>query len=141
MPLQIFNVYAMTYIYDSISAMADIQIPEDPATLGNRRINLPFLVSSIRKQTGFTQVALAEEASLSRLTVVAAERGDDVRLSSMVAMFRAMGCELVPIPKHLVAETKRFVNNGGRIVAVEPGIEAPLSIMQIPTASNKKGYR
>jgi len=131
----------MAYISAIMYPMTDIHIPEDPATQGNSRINLPFLVSSIRKQSGFTQEGLAQHAGLSRITVVSAERGDDLRLSSVVALFRAMGCELMPIPRHLVAETKRFVNNGGRSVAIEPGIEAPLSIMQHPTGPSRKGSR
>ena len=119
--------------------MVDMKIPENQAAHGDSRISLPHLVSAIRKQSGLTQAALAEKASVGRLTVVAAEGGEDVRLSSIMAMFRALDCELMPVPRRLVAETRRFINNGGRSVSIEPGVEAPLSVMQTAPEAREKG--
>jgi transcriptional regulator with XRE-family HTH domain len=113
-------------------AMTDIQLPTNDLVPNGSQVSLPFLLQAIRKQRGLTQERLAKQAGLTRLTVASAEGDADARISSVVALFRALDCELLPVPKHLVAETRRFINNGGRLLAIEPGVEAPLSVMQRP---------
>lgn len=93
-------------------------------------LTLPSQLKAIREDAGVTQSALAERAGVGRLTAMAAEGKSDPRLSSLAALFDALGYALLPIPKPLVRDVAAFVNNGGRHIALPAGIQAPLSVGQ-----------
>lgn len=118
-------------LIDKISPMSIVTdfIPAGTSASATQ-VDVLRVLQHVRKLKDLTQEQLAELAGMNRLTVIKAEGGNDTRLSTIIALCRALELELVPVPRHLVQETVRFVNNGGRQVSMEPGIEAPLSIMQ-----------
>lgn len=73
---------------------------------------------------------LAEATGLNRLTVSAAEGKTDARISSVAALFDALGYTLLAIPKPLAREVANFINNGGVTVSLPAGQTAPLGIAQ-----------
>jgi putative transcriptional regulator len=46
---------------------------------------------TLRKRRGWTQAGLAEQAGLSRMTVVRLERGDSVHVMTLIQVLRALG--------------------------------------------------
>lgn len=93
----------------------------------NMSQTLPQQLKGIREDAGASIVSLAEKTKLSRLTVSAAEGKSDPRLSTLAALFDALGYALIPVPKPLLSETVNFINNGGVTVSLPPGVSAPLS--------------
>ncbi len=93
-------------------------------------LSLPAQLKALREAAGVTQTALAERAGLSRLTAFAAEGKKDARLSTISALFDALGWVLVPVPKRMAREVVAFVNNGGRHLSLPAGVGAPLSTSQ-----------
>lgn len=93
-------------------------------------LTLPQQLHAIRESAGKGIGELAQATGLSRITVSAAEGKTDARLSSVVALFDALGYALLPVPKHLAKEVASFVNNGGAVVSLPAGTEAPMSVGQ-----------
>ncbi len=94
------------------------------------QLPLPTQLKALREAAGVTQTALAERAGVSRLTAFAAEGKKDARLSTIAALFDALGWTLVPVPKRMAREVAAFVNNGGRHLSLPSGVGAPLSTSQ-----------
>lgn len=83
-----------------------------------------------RKSRGWTQSQLAQRAMLSRTAVQRAESGiSDPQWSTLYEMARALGLELMAVPKPLRQELEHFVQAGGRCLGHPPGVSAPLSIV------------
>lgn len=93
-------------------------------------VPLPEQLRLIREARGKTLLDLAATTGLSRLTASAAEGKNDPRLSTIVALFDALGYTLLPAPKHLASEVASFINNGARQLALPAGASAPLSVGQ-----------
>lgn len=91
---------------------------------------LPQQLRAIRVASGCSIIDLAEKTGMSRLTASAAEGKTDARLSTVVALFDALGYTLLPVPKSMAAEVAAFVNNGGRSLSLPAGTSAPLSVGQ-----------
>ncbi len=93
-----------------------------------------FLIEELeaaRKAADMNQQQLATRAGLSRMTVQRTEAGQiDPRLSSVVAMAKTLGMDLMLVPTALRPELESFVRSGGRFLGQPAGSGAPLSIAQ-----------
>jgi DNA-binding XRE family transcriptional regulator len=97
-------------------------------------ILMSFLIQELeaaRKAAALNQAELASSAGLSRMTVQRTEAGQiDPRLSSVLAMAKTLGLDLMLVPTALRPELESFVRSGGRFLGQPPGSGAPLSIAQ-----------
>ena len=83
-----------------------------------------------RRFAGLKQEELASRAGLSRMTVQRIESGSiDPRLSTVLVVARVLGLELMLVPSALRPLLEDFVRSGGRTLGHEPGVSAPLSIV------------
>lgn len=83
------------------------------------------------KHAGRTKtVDLALKTGLNRMTIASAEGSADPRLSTVVTMLDAMGYGLLPVPQPLMRETANFINNGGKVLSLPAGVNAPLGLAQ-----------
>lgn len=87
-------------------------------------------LAKARQAAGLSQQELADKAGLSRLTVQRTESASiDPRLSSLHAMARSLGMDLMFVPTDLRPELESFVRSGGRFLGQAAGIDAPRSIV------------
>ena len=92
-----------------------------------------------RKAAHLSQHQLAQSAGLSRMTVQRTEAGQiDPRLSSVAAMAKTLGMDLMLVPTLLRPELESFVRSGGRFLGQPAGSGAPLSIVQTFTTPPAK---
>ncbi|MEB0138815.1 MULTISPECIES: helix-turn-helix transcriptional regulator [unclassified Undibacterium] len=85
---------------------------------------------NVREVKHLSQTAFAEKAGLNRMTVARTELGKiDPRLSTILVMARALGLDLMLVPKELKQALEEFIQSGGKYVGQAPGVEAPLSIV------------
>lgn len=84
-----------------------------------------------RKAAHLTQAELADRSGMNRMTVGRIESGLDPRLSTLQELARAMGLDLMLVPKALRPEIEGFVRSGGRVVAQPPGVGAPKSVVDL----------
>lgn len=102
-------------------------------------LGLPQQLKALRVAHARGIVELAEATGLSRLTVSAAEGKTDARISSLTALFDALGYTLLPVPKQLAREVANFINNGGVTVSLPAGITAPMGVGQRAFHSGDSG--
>lgn len=88
-------------------------------------------VENARKAASLTQDELAQRAGVSRMTVSRIEAGMDPRLSTLQELARAMGMELMLVPRALRAEVEGFLRSGGRVLAQPAGAGAPKSLVDL----------
>jgi transcriptional regulator with XRE-family HTH domain len=88
-------------------------------------------VENARKAASLTQEELAQRAGVSRMTVSRIEAGMDPRLSTLQELARAMGMELMLVPRALRAEVEGFLRSGGRVLAQPAGAGAPKSLVDL----------
>ncbi len=87
-------------------------------------------LAAARRAANLSQQELADKAGLSRLTVQRTESAMiDPRLSSLHAMARALGMDLMLVPQGLRPELESFVRSGGRFLGQPAGIAAPRSVV------------
>lgn len=87
-------------------------------------------LASARRAADLSQQELADKAGLSRLTVQRTESAMiDARLSSLHAMARALGMDLMLVPTALRPELESFVRSGGRFLGQPAGVAAPRSVV------------
>jgi DNA-binding XRE family transcriptional regulator len=95
---------------------------------------MSFLIKELeaaRKAADLSQDQLATSAGLSRMTVQRTEAGQiDPRLSSVAAMAKTLGMDVMLVPTALRPELESFVRSGGRFLGQPAGSGAPLSIAQ-----------
>lgn len=95
---------------------------------------MSFLIEELeaaRKAADLSQEQLATSAGLSRMTVQRTEAGQiDPRLSSVAAIAKTLGMDLMLVPTALRPELESFVRSGGRFLGQPAGSGAPLSIAQ-----------
>ncbi len=85
---------------------------------------------AIREAQKLTQSALSDLSGLSRMTIVRIEHAQiDPRLSSVLVMARALGLDLVLVPKELKQPLEEFIQAGGKYLGQAQGIDAPRSIV------------
>ena len=95
-----------------------------------------------RRLAGLKQDDLASRAGLSRMTVQRIEAESiDPRLSTVLVVARALGLELMLVPKDLRPLLEDFVRSGGRIVGQAPGGDAPPSIVDSLAGSPRRTDR
>ncbi|EGF31060.1 transcriptional regulator, XRE family [Oxalobacteraceae bacterium IMCC9480] len=101
-------------------------------------------LETARKAAGLTHEALAQRAGVSRMTVQRTEAGKiDPRLSTLSALARSLGMDLMLVPKSLRPDLDDFVRSGGRFLGQPSGICAPASLVdellqaEIPAAKAK----
>jgi DNA-binding XRE family transcriptional regulator len=101
--------------------------------------NLVNELELARKAAHLSQDQLAQSAGLSRMTVQRTEAGQiDPRLSSIAAMAKTLGMDLMLVPTLLRPELESFVRSGGRFLGQPAGSGAPLSIVQTFTTPPEK---
>lgn len=88
-------------------------------------------IENARKAASLTQEELAQRAGVSRMTVSRIEAGMDPRLSTLQELARAMGMELMLVPRALRAEVEGFLRSGGRVLAQPAGAGAPKSLVDL----------
>ncbi len=95
---------------------------------------MSFLIEDLeaaRKAADLSQEQLATSAGLSRMTVQRTEAGQiDPRLSSIVAIAKTLGMDVMLVPTLLRPELESFVRSGGRFLGQPAGAGAPLSITE-----------
>ena len=95
---------------------------------------MSFLIEELeaaRKAADMSQEQLATRSGLSRMTVQRTEAGQiDPRLSSVAAIAKALGMDVMLVPTALRPELESFVRSGGRFLGQAAGSGAPLSIAQ-----------
>ena len=103
---------------------------------------MSFLIKELeaaRKAADMSQAQLATHSGLSRRTVQRTEAGQiDPRLSSIAAIAKTLGMDVMLVPTLLRPELESFVRSGGRFLGQPAGSGAPLSIAQtlaIPSKS------
>lgn len=94
-------------------------------------ISLITELEGVRTQLGMTQADLAQAAGVNRMTVSRIEAGYDPRLSTLYELIRALGMDVVLVPKSLKQEVKGFIQSGGRVLGQAPGIDAPKSVVEL----------
>ena len=92
-----------------------------------------------RKAHDMSQEQLALGAGLSRMTVQRMEAGQiDPRLSSVTAIAKTLGMDVMLVPTALRPELESFVRAGGRLLGQPAGSGAPLTIAQTLVKSSAK---
>lgn len=94
------------------------------------RLSIIDALESARNAQGMTQGDLADRAGTSRMTVVRVEAGHDTKLATVHEMARALGLELMLVPKALAGEVQAFIQSGGRVLGQPSGAGAPDSVVQ-----------
>ncbi|MDO9434847.1 helix-turn-helix domain-containing protein [Hydrogenophaga sp.] len=88
-------------------------------------------LENTRKAASLTQEQLAQRAGVSRMTVSRIEAGMDPRLSTLQELARAMGMELMLVPRALRLEVEGFLRSGGRMLGQPAGAGAPKSLVDL----------
>lgn len=88
---------------------------------------LPAQLRLLRHALKVSATQIAKDSGLTRVTVAAAEGNADPRLSSIMSLFDVLGYTLLPVPKSMATEVAAFIANGGEVVSMPAGIEAPLN--------------
>lgn len=87
-------------------------------------------LTAARRASGVTQAAFAKSAGVARMTVQRIEaQSIDPRLATVEELARALGLELMLVPRILRTELEHFVQSGGKCLGQPPGVGAPLSIV------------
>ena len=94
-------------------------------------------LEAARKATALTQAELAHRSGVNRMTVSRIEAGLDPKLSTLQELARAMGMELMLVPRALRSEVQAFVRSGGRLVGQAVGAGAPPSVVDLLAPDRK----
>jgi len=87
-------------------------------------------LATARRAAGITQQELATKSGVSRMTVQRIEAGAiDPRVDTLLALARVLGLEPLLVPSWLRPEVLSFIQSGGKVLGQEPGIGAPISIV------------
>ncbi len=87
-------------------------------------------MESVRKAGHLNQDQLAAAAGIARMTVNNIATGKvDPRLSTVEALARALGLELMVVPKEMRSTLESFVRSGGRVLGQPTGASAPPSVV------------
>lgn len=105
------------------------------------RLSIIDTLESARKAQGLTQEELAQRAGTSRVTVGRVESGFDPKLATVYELARALGLELVLVPKVLTGEVQAFIQSGGRVLAQPSGVGAPDSVVTQALAISQATHR
>ncbi|MDO8300372.1 helix-turn-helix transcriptional regulator [Lacisediminimonas sp.] len=93
-------------------------------------INLLQAIAHARRSARLSQQELADKAALSRMAVQKIEAGTtDPRLSTLLALTRSLGMEIMLVPASTAMEVESFIRSGGKMLGQRAGISAPVSIV------------
>lgn len=93
-------------------------------------MHLSNQLEAARVAQGLTQEALGERTGVSRMTVVRIEIGKtDPKISTVEALARALGMELMLVPRELRSELDAFIQSGGKMLGQPAGASAPPSVV------------
>lgn len=93
-------------------------------------VSLLKILERVRIAQSLTQAELGARTGVARKTIVRIESGEtDPRLSTIEALARVMGMELVMVPKGLRHELEAFIQSGGKALAQPVGADAPRSVV------------
>ena len=92
--------------------------------------NILSELQNARKASGLTHDTLAQRAGVSRMTVQRTETEKiDPRLSTLLVLARALGMDLMLVPRALRPDLEDFVRSGGRLLGQPAGVGAPPSLV------------
>jgi len=101
---------------------------QDQAPHGNKPLPLHKQLQLAREKSNVTQEQLAERSGVARPTIYRCESGKfDPRVSTIAELARALGLELMLVPRSLVGELTAFVQSEGKLLGQPAGAEAPPS--------------
>jgi len=93
-------------------------------------ISIVQQLGKIREELDLSQSTLASRSGLSRMTVVRTENEQiDPRLSTVVVMARALGFNIMLVPRELAEPLEEFIRAGGKYLGQPQGVAAPKSIV------------
>ena len=88
-------------------------------------------LTAVRKAAQLQQSEVAKRANVSRMTFSRIESGHNPRLWRFHEISRALDMELHQVPQGLRAEVQLFIQSGGKVLGRPPGVEAPLSAVNL----------
>ena len=88
-------------------------------------LELAQRLEAARQATGLTRKALTEQAGVSRQAVYRLLKGDDVQVSTLLAVMDVLGLDLATVPRNL----QRGLPELGAVDAM-PGRHAPSAVQQ-----------
>lgn len=95
---------------------------------------------TMRKARNVTLEELAERTALPRTVIQQAESGKtDPHLSTLSEVASALGMDIMVVPKALRQELEWFIQAEGKCLGHQPGISAPLSIVDEIIRGNNFG--
>lgn len=87
-------------------------------------------LEQVRRAQKKSQQDLASMTGINRMTISKIETEQtDPRLSSIYELARALGLELMLVPKSIRPQLESIVRANGRIVAQPEGVDAPMSLV------------
>lgn len=102
----------------------DVALPPDGAALLYRQL------LRAREASRLTQEQLAQRSGVARPTIYRCESGRyDARLSTVSELARALGLELMLVPRQLTAELAGFIQSKGKSLGLSAGVDAPPSAL------------
>lgn len=102
----------------------------------------PEVLREARRARKLSQADVADAAGLSRMTVQKLESGSvDARISTLEELVRALGLELLLVPRALAPAVETFLRAGGRVVGHPSGLDAPPSIVEVELARDEPPRR
>lgn len=92
--------------------------------------DIPLMLEQIRLAQKKTQQQLASMTGINRMTISKIESNQtDPKLSSIEELSRALGLEVLLVPKHIKPQLESIIRSNGRIVGQPEGVDAPPSIV------------
>ena len=92
--------------------------------------DIPQMLEQIRLAQKKTQQQLASMTGINRMTISKIESNQtDPKLSSIEELSRALGLEVLLVPKHIKPQLESIIRSNGRIVGQPEGVDAPPSIV------------
>lgn len=92
--------------------------------------NIAKRLEQVRRAQNKSQQQLAQMTGINRMTISKIENEQtDPRLSSIYELARALGMELMLIPKSIKPQLESIIRSNGRVVGQPEGVDAPVSIV------------
>lgn len=70
------------------------------------------ILKTVREKQNRTQRAFAAEANFQQAQIARAERGADIRTSTLIELARSLGLEVMLIPQELVPAVEAMMQDG-----------------------------
>lgn len=97
-------------------------------------------LGQVRRAQNKSQQQLSQMTGINRMTISKIETEQtDPRISSIYELARALGMELMLVPKILKPQLEAIIRSNGRVVGQPEGVDAPVSIVNQLIRETKKG--